>query len=82
MNTVPHSFNDLFEQLGLESSDVAIENFLHQQAAIPRNLALHNASIWTSAQARFLREAKEQDAEWSYLVDELDVRLRRNRSEG
>lgn len=81
MNAVHYNFNDLFEQLGLESSDAAIAHFLHQQEAIPRNLALHKADIWTAAQARFLQEAKEQDAEWSYLVDELDARLR-NRSEG
>jgi hypothetical protein len=37
----------------------------------------HQASFWTQAQASFLREAIEEDADWAELVDQLDVMLRK-----
>lgn len=37
----------------------------------------HQASFWTQAQASFLREAIEEDADWVELVDQLDVMLRK-----
>ena len=78
MNIGLYNFNNLFEQLGLENTNDAIETFLLKQPDISVGLPLHNASIWTVSQATFLKEAKEQDAEWSHLVDELDMRLRKS----
>lgn len=76
MNTENLTMNTLFEQLGLESSDEAIETFLRRYSHIPQNLPLHEANIWNRSQAAFLRQAIAEDSEWSYLVDHLDVQLR------
>lgn len=76
MNTDSLTMNTLFEQLGLESSDEAIEKFLNRYSHIPQNLPLHEVSIWNRSQAAFLRQAIAEDSEWSYLVDHLDTMLR------
>lgn len=72
-----HRITELFEQLGLGSSASEIEHFIashrHQRDTTP----LHKASFWTEAQASFLRQAIEDDADWAELVDQLDVMLRK-----
>ena len=70
-----HSINSLFRQLGLPDSDTDIENFIHSHQPLPGSLCLQDATFWSPAQAEFLREALDDDADWAAVVDELDARL-------
>lgn len=71
-----HSFSELFKQLGLGGSHEEIENFLSEHASLPTGVLLSDAPFWSSAQAAFLREARESDSDWSEVVDALNVALR------
>jgi hypothetical protein len=71
-----HSINALFDQLGLEDNDAAIEQFIEQHRPVSAGVALHEASFWSRSQAEFLKQAIEQDADWSEVVDQLDAMLR------
>ncbi|MBN7798623.1 DUF2789 domain-containing protein [Parahaliea mediterranea] len=71
-----HSMKALFEQLGLPSSDSEITAFIDRHVLAP-GTALHRANFWSEAQARFLRDCIEADADWAEVVDHLDARLRR-----
>ncbi len=71
-----HSFSELFEQLGLESSPEEIEDFLRNHVPLPAGTALSDAPFWSAAQAAFLREARDADSDWSEIVDALNVALR------
>lgn len=76
MDLSSHSLNALFEQLGLDGSDAAIEEFVNTHKPIPGNVSLHEASFWKPAQAAMLREAVAEDADWAEVVDHLDAMLR------
>lgn len=69
-----YSMNDLFAQLGLDSSDEAIESFIanHQLA---KEEDLLKADIWDEKQRMFLQEEWRKDAAWVEVIDELNVRL-------
>ncbi|NKI17959.1 DUF2789 domain-containing protein [Spongiibacter sp. KMU-166] len=71
-----HSMKSLFQQLGLEDSEEAIERFIVRHRPLPRDLLLHEASFWKPNQAAFLKESLDEDAEWAEIVDELDARMR------
>ena len=70
-----HSFQALFEQLGLDSRPEQIRLFLETHAPLPHALALHDAPFWTPAQASFLREAVQDDGDWAEVVDALNAAL-------
>jgi hypothetical protein len=70
-----HSFQALFEQLGLDSRPEQIRLFLETHAPLPHALALHDAPFWTLAQASFLREAVQDDGDWAEVVDALNAAL-------
>ncbi|EHA1125224.1 DUF2789 domain-containing protein [Vibrio navarrensis] len=72
-----HGMAELFEQLGLGSSPGEIDEFIDAHCHPRDTTPLHQASFWTQAQASFLREAIEEDADWAELVDQLDVMLRK-----
>ena len=76
MSDLYHSLPSLFEQLGLGDTDQEIQDFIRQHAPLPDHIKLHEASFWRSSQANFLRQAKEEDADWAGIVDRLDVMLR------
>ena len=76
MNTHNHSLKCLFEQLGLDGSDQAIQEFINKNAPLPANIELHNASFWSSSQSSFLVQSKDDDADWAEIVDQLDSMLR------
>jgi hypothetical protein len=78
MQTYHHSFSNLFEQLGLESSDNAIKSFIEEHARLNNQIELHEADFWNPAQAAFLKQAKDEDADWVELVDQLDSLLRKS----
>lgn len=71
-----YTLASLFDQLGLDSTDQAIQDFINQNASLPGNVELHDAKFWNSSQASFLKQSKDDDAEWVELVDQLDSMLR------
>ena len=75
MEPLVHNMNVLFQQLGLPDSDAEIEQFITEYSPLEQATALQNASFWNTAQASFLQEAVDDDADWAEIVDELDVRL-------
>jgi hypothetical protein len=50
--------------------------FCTSRRPIPGNVPLYKAEIWDKAQAAFLKEAIEEDSDWSGVVDQLDALLR------
>lgn len=69
-----YNMNDLFAQLGLESSDEAIDHFIENNQ-LAKEEKLTEASIWNDNQLMFLQEEWEKDAAWVEVIDELNVRL-------
>lgn len=71
-----HSFESLFDQLGLDSSAEAIESFINKNKSLPGHIELYKADFWTSSQSSFLKEMRDEDSDWSAVVDLLDTMLR------
>lgn len=71
-----HTMNSLFDQLGLDSSDKDIEEFIANHKPIAGEILLHEASFWNSSQANVLKQMKDDDADWAEWVDMLDAQLR------
>ncbi len=69
-----YSINDLFAQLGLDSSDEAIDNFIEKNK-LAKDEELINSSIWNDKQRMFLQEEWKRDAVWVEIIDELNVRM-------
>jgi len=75
MDTTKTDLTHLFKQLGLSNQSDDINHFIiaHQ---LPAETRLTEAPFWTSAQKAFLLEALNEDAQWSEVIDQLDVMLR------
>lgn len=72
-----YRFHDLFDQLGLPSTEQAIAAFLAQHSPLPGTVLLVDAPFWDAAQAQFLREKKTtDDPQWTPLIDQLSEALR------
>ena len=69
-----YNMNALFAQLGLESSDEAIDDFIEKNQ-LTKDEKLIEADIWTDNQRMFLQEEWKKDAAWVVVIDELNVRL-------
>jgi hypothetical protein len=76
VDTSSHTMETLFQQLGLSSDPAAIENFIFNNR-LEKGMPLDHAACWSAGQAQFIREALDQDSDWSEIVDQLDTRLRR-----
>lgn len=72
-----HNLVSLFKQLGLDTTNEAIEDFVSKNKPLPSDVELHDAQFWNASQASFLREAIEEDSDWAEIVDELNVLLRK-----
>lgn len=74
MDTSQHSLGALFDQLGLPSGKTEIDRFVagHRLAL---GQALPDAPFWNTAQSAFLRDALQQDSDWTEEADELAVLL-------
>lgn len=70
MNINSRTLEELFEQLGLSSQQIHIERFIERHQLKPGSF-LTDAIYWTREQKAFLIEAKEEDSEWSDVVDQL-----------
>ncbi|TMO87805.1 DUF2789 domain-containing protein [Pseudoalteromonas spongiae] len=75
MESGSHTMNDLFSQLGLDSTDEAIEQFIATHK-ISLSLILADAPFWSQSQASFIKESIEQDADWCEIIDQLNSLLR------
>ncbi len=81
MDTAPHNLSTLFIQLGLPSDQASIEAFIHSHRPLDPEVPLPRAGWWTPAQAAFLEESIQLDADWAEQVDELDALLRHTDAE-
>lgn len=70
MNAGVRTLEELFEQLGLSSQQIQMELFIEKHQ-LQSGAVLPDAIYWTSNQRAFLVEAKEDDSEWSEVVDQL-----------
>ena len=75
MDTSAHTMKNLFAQLGLANSDVAMENFVKNNH-LNHDIPMECAAFWSAGQAQFLREEIQSDGDWSEVVDQLDAQLR------
>lgn len=64
------TFGELFEQLGLSSQKIHMERFIERHQLKPGSI-LADALYWAPEQKAFLIEAKDEDSEWSEVVDQL-----------
>jgi len=71
-----HPLTELFDQLGLPSDAASIDAFVDQHCPLNYEIALADAPFWSTAQAQFIRETIEADADWVEAVDHLDALLR------
>lgn len=64
----------LFEQLGLDATSEAIDQFIktHQ---LPADVQLHDAEFWSEGQRQFLKSHLASDDDWAIVVDELNQQL-------
>jgi hypothetical protein len=64
----------LFEQLGLDASADAIDQFIdtHQ---LTSDIPLHKAPFWSKAQHDFIISNWKKDDEWAIVIDELNQQL-------
>lgn len=69
-----YSMNELFAQLGLDSSDEAIDSFIEKHQ-LAKNEELIKSDVWNDSQRMFLQEEWTQDAAWVETIDELNVRM-------
>jgi hypothetical protein len=76
MESPIHSMTSLFDQLGMDSSDQAIETFIDDHRPLTSNIELHEAEFWNASQASFLKQEIDEDADWAEIVDQLDALLR------
>jgi hypothetical protein len=71
-----HPIASLFDQLGLNSSEEEIDDFIAKNRPLPKGLKLYRAKFWNASQADFLKQMIYEDADWAEIVDQLDARLR------
>lgn len=74
MDTSLHTLCALFAQLGLPDSAADIRAFIASHP-LPADTAIEDAPFWNAAQAAFLKQALDDDADWAELVDTLAARL-------
>lgn len=76
MEVNKHGITELFDQLGLPSSDADIQAFISAHRPLSPEVRLSEAPFWSSTQAAFLRDGIKADADWAVVVDKLDASLR------
>ncbi|MBO1540695.1 DUF2789 domain-containing protein [Pseudomonas sp. OA65] len=81
METPIHTLPALFKQLGLPDDAVSIDQFIASHSPLKPDLHLSDAFFWSEGQRQLLRDEILEDADWAVVVDQLDVLLRKGRSE-
>ena len=64
----------LFQQLGLDSSPEAIEQFI-QTHQLTLEVPMHQADFWTQSQRDFLISHWKKDDDWAMVIDQLNEQL-------
>ena len=75
MESPTHDLKGLFDQLGLDSNDNAIDDFIASHSPLPDAKKLIDAEFWSPQQAAFLKEQLREDADWARAVDDLNLRM-------
>ncbi|MCT8987148.1 DUF2789 domain-containing protein [Shewanella phaeophyticola] len=75
MDTTENDLSHLFQQLGLGHKPQEINDFISQNK-LAKHTLLIDAPCWNSSQCAFLKEALMEDAQWSEVIDQLDVMMR------
>lgn len=77
MSDVRPRMTNVFEQLGLASTEAAITEFIasHQLTA---DTYIVDAAFWSDSQRQFLQENISDDGEWAIVVDQLNEALHEN----
>lgn len=75
MDATHHPFHELFEQLGLPSSESEIREFIGRHRPLAGHVDITEAPFWSPAQSALLKQLLSQDADWAELVDQLNVAL-------
>ncbi len=70
-----HSMSHLFSQLGQPSDAAAIAQFISTHRPLAGEIRLPDAEFWSPTQAAFLREAIQDDSDWTGVVDQLNSAL-------
>lgn len=78
MDRSAHNIMTLFAQLGLDNDQRSINNFIQSHQGLKGTTCLSEASFWSPSQASFIKEAINDDSDWSEVVDQLDTLLRIN----
>ena len=76
MESQIHTLSSLFDQLGLDNEDSSIEHFINHHKPVPGDVELHQAEFWSRSQSDFIKQMKDEDADWVGIIDQLDVMLR------
>ena len=71
------NINMLFEQMGMDGDDAAIEAFI-QKNQLPQSVKISYATFWTDNQRKFLKDEYRADAGWIEIIDELNTRLHKD----
>ncbi|MDO5651920.1 MAG: DUF2789 family protein [Moraxella sp.] len=77
LGQIEYTINQLFAQLGLDSSDEAIDKFIKINQ-LPEEVQLMDAPFWNANQRNFIKEEYRCDAVWSSTLDELNVALHKD----
>ena len=75
MDTTSNDLSHLFKQLGLPHDQEGIDDFVIQNKLAKHTLII-DADCWNPGQKAFLKEALLEDAQWSEVIDQLDVMMR------
>jgi len=75
MDTTLKDLSHLFKQLGLPYHQEGIDEFINKNRLDKQTLMI-DADCWNPSQREFLKEALLEDAQWSEVIDQLDVRMR------
>ena len=76
MDSIAPTMSLLFDQLGLAADEASIESFIQAHRPVPLTTRLFDAPFWSPSQAALIQQKLQDDAEWSVLIDTLNVQLR------
>ncbi|QPG06754.1 DUF2789 domain-containing protein [Salinimonas marina] len=75
MYTEQPTMEDLFQQLGLDSDEKSINEFIQKHHGMNDSRHIERAPFWNDSQRAFLQQALDEDAEWVMIIDDLNAQL-------
>lgn len=69
-----YTMNNLFAQLGLDSSGDAINEFIEKNQ-LAEGESLKESKIWNDSQRTFLQEEWDKNSMWTQVIDDLNLLL-------